>query len=226
MDYLKHYNAIIERGQTRIKPDLYLESHHIIPRCLGGSDSPSNLVDLTPEEHYVAHQLLVKIYPNNSKLYHAANMMVANRATNKSYGWIRRGLSESMKGSNNPNFKGKARKAYIKKHGKPPKITKYELSESGRKILQKHGENNPMYGMKPWNHPRATKITIDMWSRADEYYKWWINSGLENGQNAMARHFNEDFKMTHNNLVKRFKAGWIPNEDNEWLKLIEKSCKI
>jgi hypothetical protein len=30
---------------------------------MDGSDLVSNLVYLTPEEHYVAHQLLVKMYP-------------------------------------------------------------------------------------------------------------------------------------------------------------------
>tara|TARA_R110000868_G_scaffold67776_1_gene200837 strand:+ start:134 stop:805 length:672 start_codon:yes stop_codon:yes gene_type:complete len=218
MDYLKHYNKLVQRSQARIDSELYVESHHIIPRCLGGSDSPSNLVNLTPEEHYVAHQLLVKLHPTNSKLYHAANMMVANRTTNKSYGWIRRGISESMKGSGNPNYKGKARNEYIKKYG-IPLSTKYELSESGREILSKKliGENNPCYAIEPWNHPRATETTIAMWSKADQYYEWWINSGLTNGQNAMARHFKEVMKMTHTNLIKRFKSGWIPTQDTQWI---------
>jgi len=29
---------------------------------MGGSDDKSNLVDLTPEEHFLAHQLLLKIH--------------------------------------------------------------------------------------------------------------------------------------------------------------------
>lgn len=32
--------------------------HHIIPRHMGGSDDPSNLIELTPEEHAEAHRLL------------------------------------------------------------------------------------------------------------------------------------------------------------------------
>lgn len=66
---------------------------------MNGSDTEENLVELTPEEHYVAHQLLVKIYPENKTLIHAAVMMIPNRPSNKLYGWLRRKLSERMKES-------------------------------------------------------------------------------------------------------------------------------
>jgi hypothetical protein len=61
---------------------------------MGGGDEPDNLVDLTPEEHYVAHQLLVKIHPNVSALVYAANMMTVAAGnqlrSNKRYGWLKR----------------------------------------------------------------------------------------------------------------------------------------
>jgi len=101
MNYNKHYNTLIERAKNRLLEG-YCEKHHIIPKCMGGSDDTDNLVALTPEEHYVAHQLLVKIYPNNPKLIYAANMMtVANpnqpNRNNKKYGWIKRKVSEASK---------------------------------------------------------------------------------------------------------------------------------
>ena len=74
MDYQKIYDSLIERARTRIL-DCYVEKHHIVPKCMGGSNRIGNLVELTPEEHYVAHQLLVKIYPNNHKLIYSAAMM-------------------------------------------------------------------------------------------------------------------------------------------------------
>jgi hypothetical protein len=36
--------------------------HHIIPKHMGGSDDPSNLVELTIEEHAEAHRLLYETY--------------------------------------------------------------------------------------------------------------------------------------------------------------------
>jgi hypothetical protein len=38
--------------------------HHIIPKHMGGSDDPSNLVELTVEEHAEAHRLLYEQYGN------------------------------------------------------------------------------------------------------------------------------------------------------------------
>lgn len=40
----------------------YFERHHIRPRSLGGSEDASNLIDLTPEDHFFAHLLLARIY--------------------------------------------------------------------------------------------------------------------------------------------------------------------
>jgi len=104
MDYKKIYDSLIERGKSRVL-DCYTERHHIVPKCLGGSNDANNLVDLTPEEHYVAHQLLVKIYPKNHALARAATMMVVNRPSNKMYGWIRRrfSLAQSIEQSGDGN---------------------------------------------------------------------------------------------------------------------------
>lgn len=41
---------------------IMLHKHHIIPRHAGGTDDPSNLVDLTPAEHAEAHRLLYEQY--------------------------------------------------------------------------------------------------------------------------------------------------------------------
>lgn len=95
MNYIKIYENLINRGKNRIL-DGYTEEHHIIPRCMGGNDEESNLVELTPEEHYVAHQLLVKIHPENDALVSAAVMMIPNRPSNKLYGWLRRRFSDTQ----------------------------------------------------------------------------------------------------------------------------------
>lgn len=93
MNYQNIYNSLINKG---IKRNLYskrykigsignnhnTEVHHILPRCLGGSDDKSNLVVLTMREHYIAHMLLCKIFPNNSKLSNAFIIM-KNRTNGK-----------------------------------------------------------------------------------------------------------------------------------------------
>ena len=59
MNYEKIYRELTNRD-SRAK---YTEIHHIIPKCMGGTDDKSNLVKLTAREHYIAHKLLTKIYP-------------------------------------------------------------------------------------------------------------------------------------------------------------------
>jgi len=90
MNYKRIYESIVARGKERVIEG-YKERHHIIPRCMGGTDDPINLVDLTPEEHFVCHQLLVKIYPERPRLIHAVVMMAGlKHRRNKLYGWHRR----------------------------------------------------------------------------------------------------------------------------------------
>lgn len=102
MNYQKHYDLLIERARTRVISG-YIEKHHVIPRCLGGSNSPENIVRLTPEEHYLAHQILVKLHPHSMGLLGAALLMSGERSpfthrSNKTYGWLRRRFSKMMTG--------------------------------------------------------------------------------------------------------------------------------
>lgn len=106
MNYQKHYDLLIDRGLKRKSIEVS-ESHHIIPRCMGGSDGKKNRVNLTPEEHYLAHQLLTRIYPESYGLKVAAVMMATDnrngkRSNNKLYGWLRKQASvansERLKG--------------------------------------------------------------------------------------------------------------------------------
>jgi 5-methylcytosine-specific restriction endonuclease McrA len=104
MNYFKIYDNLIERAKNRVLEG-YCEMHHIIPKCMGGSDEKTNIVAITPEEHYIAHQLLVKMYPDNIKLVYAANMMCVisedhgGHRNNKLYGWLRKRMSNVKLGS-------------------------------------------------------------------------------------------------------------------------------
>ena len=67
MDYHKIYHDIVERAKNR-KTKGYTETHHITPRCIGGTDDPNNLVVLTAKEHFICHKLLCEMYPKEDKL--------------------------------------------------------------------------------------------------------------------------------------------------------------
>lgn len=151
MDYKKHYDMLIERALVR---DLegYAEKHHIIPRCMGGSDDIANIAKLTPEEHFLAHQLLVKIHPTNHKLILAVRWMTWGtdkvRRNNKMYGWIKRkiqsvGLTEEHKQKISEAVKGEKNHRYgkhntdehkqlvsekLKGKSKPPRTSEHQLN--------------------------------------------------------------------------------------------------
>lgn len=79
MDYEKIYKDLCTsrkyRGTT--KGDGY-EIHHIVPKTLGGGNEEENLVKFTYREHYIAHRLLTKIYPDNFGLLLAVSYLMKN----------------------------------------------------------------------------------------------------------------------------------------------------
>lgn len=192
MNYIKIYDALITKAQSRTLPDgTYTERHHIVPRCIGGSDDVSNLVRLTPEEHYIAHLLLVKIYTTNAKLLYAANMMQNRTNNNKSYGWVKRRFSliESKTKTGKPRSKEsieKQRQTILSKVASgewtPPNLggshtdeskSKMSAAHSGKKIPVKSRSSLEGYiirygeeeGIKLYNEHKITKD-----SRSLQYY--------------------------------------------------------
>jgi hypothetical protein len=229
MNYKRLYDLIIERGQTRILSD-YSEEHHIIPRCLGGSDDAINLVRLTAEEHYVAHQLLVKIYPGHFGLLSASMFMTGgneHRISNKVYAWLKKRYSTYMKGPNNPGKNQPTGEDHWK-YG--TSFDKSTWTPAGIKAMSesKTGDKNPMFGVKPWNHGRATEYTKSIWIRADEIYRIW----LANNQPSYAKlyslmngkSYGRDWEAIgpYMNMIKYFRNGWIPTEDLQWKEFKDK----
>lgn len=80
MNYSKIYNSIVSRRKDSPCTG-YCEKHHIIPKSLGGTDSPENIVRLSAREHYICHLLLTKMHPigkNHFKMVRAFLMMMAS----------------------------------------------------------------------------------------------------------------------------------------------------
>lgn len=71
-DYFDQYDTIMKKGYTgdksihtlrRIarKNNTYSEVHHILPKSLGGDDSPENIVMLDGKDHFICHWFLYKM---------------------------------------------------------------------------------------------------------------------------------------------------------------------
>lgn len=74
MNYEKIYADFIASRQNLPGPEGYGESHHIIPKALGGADTANNLIRLTARDHYFAHCCLAKIH--GGKMWAALHAMV------------------------------------------------------------------------------------------------------------------------------------------------------
>jgi len=121
MNHQKIYESIIEKAKSenrnklkkKHKDYIYYERHHILPKCMKGTDDKDNLVLLTAKEHFICHKLLTFIYPENRDLATAFHYMVfGGRLINKvnlssrDYQYAREIVSKLMSGENHP-FYGK-----------------------------------------------------------------------------------------------------------------------
>lgn len=126
VNYERIYKNLVKKGLERKEKLEHKEVHHIIPRCLSGENIKSNLVSLTPREHFIAHLLLYKIYKNKVGLINdelaklsCAIVYMANTRENKlkqnnsrlyekakiiSKQYIGKVTSNSQLGENNSNF--------------------------------------------------------------------------------------------------------------------------
>ena len=127
MDYIKIYNQIINRSKERIiNESCYYETHHIIPKCIGGNDSDDNKVKLTYREHFICHRLLVKMTNGINK----RKMICALHFTSTiNKGQIKIGSRkyEKIKKEYSKNISGENHHFYGKKHSKE---TQRKMSES------------------------------------------------------------------------------------------------
>lgn len=153
MDYALHYARLMERARVRATTRRrakellgYVERHRIVPGCMGGTYSAENIAFLSGEEHYVAHQLLVKIYPSTKWLAVAAVLMAAQCTGNRAYGWLRRKKAQDMRGhphwwamaymTKTEEHKKKLSTSNIGKHSHP-------LSDEHKRKLSVAGKGRP-----------------------------------------------------------------------------------
>lgn len=108
----------MERARNRVLSG-YLEVHHVIPRCMGGSDERVNLVQLTAEEHFVAHQLLCRMHPSVIGLSVCMIRMAGSGGRNRRlYGWLRRRAALALSKLHKGRVKSEQERKNISEAGK------------------------------------------------------------------------------------------------------------
>ena len=125
MNYFKVYYQLCMRQfrSERFRGDgNYYEAHHVKPSSVGGKGKI--LVLLTAREHFLQHLLLTKMFPDNTKLQYAFNMMFSQSNNQERY------LPPSK-------WYEYRRKIFVKNHPqKNPKI-KQKISKGLKKYFQK-----------------------------------------------------------------------------------------
>jgi NUMOD3 motif len=109
--YTTMYHRIVINAKKRIlSPEIYTEKHHIIPKSLGGDNSPENIVTLTPKEHFICHLLLPKMVErdNKRKMKYASWMMIVGikryKPSARIYEMLRNQMAEANKERIGPNL--------------------------------------------------------------------------------------------------------------------------
>ena len=142
MNYKNIYHQLIERAKSRLLVSEY-ETHHILPKSLGGPNTKDNLVKLTLREHFVAHLLLTRMYQGvaKRKMYFAFYRL-SNR-------------HKITNGRFYQNSKLQAKKYLSEIHsGKTLSLEHIQTIK-----LRMTGENNPNYGSK------HTKENLELMSK-------------------------------------------------------------
>lgn len=140
MDYKNIYHNIIKKYGNQ--PGI-TEKHHILPRCMGGSDDVDNLVDVSPRVHYILHLLLYKFVEKEyrKQMWYAVwNMSNQKKIkTGSMYQFIREECSKRQKEIQPKVPWNKGKRGY-KINQKPqkgiPKVTSYKPIEFDGVIYQ------------------------------------------------------------------------------------------
>lgn len=122
--------------------DEYHERHHIVPKCLGGTNDEDNLIDLFAREHFIAHKLLSQEHPDNNSLAYAYGCMA----------WEKNTYQDRYELT--PEEYEEARIACIRAIGANSKKRFAKPENNPMYGIHRYGKDNPFYGK---HHTEAAK---------------------------------------------------------------------
>ncbi len=193
--YEEFINNILETRGRFACGDEYHEKHHIVPKCMGGTNDEENLIDLFAREHFQAHRLLALENPEvPSVIYAWWNMSHTNKANQRDYEITADEYEEARKEFCRL-FSGKNHPMFGKRGELSPMYGKHLTEKTKEKISQKaknrmRSKNNvPFYGKC---HTEDTKqylsdVAIARWKN-EKYRENIINKLI--GLNIGEKHWN------------------------------------
>lgn len=202
MNYIRHYNLLIERARGReVHKDHYTEKHHIVPRSEGGTDQQDNIVKLYPREHFIAHWLLYRDDPESISRSFAFNMMSCNRSG--TYKPSSRAYAEGVEAASKANKKNFTGRKAIGRDGKIKYVWPHELdyyTELGWKT-------NPRRGVHNKGRFWSNNGTSEQFS--NELKPGWIKGRVGEGTNKDRKAISKDGIVKYvDNPDDWIKEGW------------------
>lgn len=194
--YTNSYFRLVDRAANR-EVQGYTETHHIVPKSLGGTDASSNLVKLTAREHFICHLLLIKMVDDTVKykMVYAAwqqsrpRPYTSLKVSSRIYEMLRMEMSASYKGRARPPFSDQW-KANMKAGAASRKKVEMteerllQIRESVAKRKKLIGEDNPFYGKS------HSQETIDKIKEVNKREHKCPHCGKVGASNSMKRwHF-------------------------------------
>ena len=161
--YEKFINNILETRGRFACGDEYHERHHVIPRCMGGTNDEDNLIDLFAREHFEAHRLLALENPDNDSLIYAWHMMSIVKDKNQDRYEVTSEEYEEAK-----ILFSKSLSNLMK--GKPKtELHKQKIRDSNKGKHNHHGKNNPRYGKRGITEEGAKRIAESNKKRSGKF---------------------------------------------------------
>ncbi len=208
--YTRIYFSIIENARTRVLPkDQYKETHHIIPRSMGGDNSSDNLVDLTAREHFICHKLLVRMTNGESRGKMAfALVLMSGKRGSKIYDSTKKLLAErvsQLHTGKSPITNGIVDKTLFKDEAMPDGFY-YGFSPA---TIKKHGKGNKG---KRWitngivsYQPKDDVLPEGFYYGQADYHKKKNSKALRGSGNPMYGKFGTDHPAYGNKLTDETK---------------------
>ncbi len=229
--YTKWYFNIINNAKNELRVKVKNdgnENHHIIPKCIGGLDTPENLQLLTLKEHFICHLLLTNMCDNKNdikKMFWALHRLSFSGRKITSYQYE---LARKKNLYRLNNFHHLYKPENIKKHSEMVKLQwncNFERKEKLSKSMKKnHEENKEFYnkhlkkisllGNKAYKEKNRYKIKYK-----DEYYYAWEELTKKTGvtksmyNNLYLKGYNLDLFLGCFYNKKDEKLSWITNDD-------------
>jgi hypothetical protein len=106
LNFIRYLKLIAVAKSNEIPENEYTESHHIIPKSMGGTNDKSNIVKLTARLHFLAHLMLFRAFRCKNTCFalkmfldKCANQNQSNRKTinSKSFASFRKDHSNFLR---------------------------------------------------------------------------------------------------------------------------------